>query len=68
MLKLEVEVDIRDVVKRSVVKVEPHQLVGVGVFVADCASVESGGNLNSQRNGHKKEKIIFHVMENKRKD
>lgn len=43
--QLEIQVDVRHVVKRSLIKVEPDNLMCERIFVANSASVETRRNL-----------------------
>lgn len=45
--KLEIQVDVRHVVKRSLIKVEPNNLMCERIFVANSASVETRRNLQN---------------------
>lgn len=45
--KLEIQVDVRHVVKRSLIKVEPNNLMCERIFVANSASVETRRDLQN---------------------
>ncbi len=49
-IKLEVQSNVRNVVERTLVKVEPDQLVSERIFISNSAAVGSRWNLSRENN------------------